>query len=292
MKSKWIYAATVFVFGTTGIFIAWIPLPSGEIAFWRAAISFVILTGVVCAGRRVGEVRKIRGRLRYLVCSGAALGLNWILLFEAFRYTSVAIGTLCNYFAPTLIVVFSVILFREKLNKRQVVCFLGSTAGVILCIGITGISGGGKMALGAACGVGAAVLYAVVVLLNRYLEDVDGLVRTWLQFAAAAVVIFPYVCFNAGFGIAGVRGKGLFGLLLVCVVHTGITYCFYFTSIVHLKGQEAAILSYIDPAVAVLASYFLMGEPMTVLQFVGGVLIIGFAILNEKNSVDKIYKME
>ena len=281
MKSKWIYAATVFVFGTTGIFIAWIPLSSGEIAFWRAAVSFLILTGVVVLGKRVGEAKKVRGRLRYLVFSGAALGLNWILLFEAFRYTSVAIGTLCNYFAPTLIVVFSVVLFREKLNRRQVVCFLGSTAGVILCIGITGTTGGSGTLFGALCGVGAAVLYAVVVLLNRYLKDIDGLVRTWLQFAAAATVIFPYVLFTSGFGIAGIRGKGLIGLLLVCTVHTGINYCFYFTSIVRLKGQEAAILSYIDPVVAVCASFFLMGEPMTFLQFAGGALILGFAIFNE-----------
>lgn len=281
-KSKWIFASTVFMFGTTGIFIAWIPLSSGEIAFWRAAISFVILTGVVCAGKKVGQAKKVRGRYRYLLFSGAALGLNWILLFEAFRYTSVAIGTLCNYFAPTLIVVFSVLLFREKLNKRQVICFLGSTAGVVLCIGFTGASGGGKTAIGALCGVGAAVLYAVVVLLNRYLEDIDGLVRTWLQFAAAAAVVFPYVLFTSGFGIAGIHGKGLFALLLVCIVHTGITYCFYFTSIVHLKGQEAAILSYIDPAVAVMASFFIMGEPMNLLQFAGGVLILGFAVFNER----------
>jgi drug/metabolite transporter (DMT)-like permease len=55
----------------------------------------------------------------------------------------------------------------------------------------------------------------------------------------------------------------------------------YFSSLQHVPGQEAAVLSYIDPLVAVLISVTLLGESMTVLQLIGGTLILGFTLLNE-----------
>lgn len=63
--------------------------------------------------------------------------------------------------------------------------------------------------------------------------------------------------------------------------HTGITYCMYFSSLKELRGQEAAILSYIDPMVAVLISVLVLGESITGFQIIGGMLIIGFAVWNE-----------
>ena len=70
-------------------------------------------------------------------------------------------------------------------------------------------------------------------------------------------------------------------LLVVGLVHTGITYCLYFSSLKELPGQETAILSYIDPLVAVLVSVLLLHEPMTMPQLIGGALILGFTVWNE-----------
>ena len=62
-----------------------------------------------------------------------------------------------------------------------------------------------------------------------------------------------------------------------------IKYCMYFSSLKELPGQEAAILSYIDPLVAVVVSVVFLGERITPLQIVGGILILGFAVLNEES---------
>ena len=69
--------------------------------------------------------------------------------------------------------------------------------------------------------------------------------------------------------------------LVVGLIHTGVTYCMYFSSLKELPGQKAAILSYIDPLVAVLISVTILGESMGLWQAVGGVLILGFTLLNE-----------
>ena len=56
----------------------------------------------------------------------------------------------------------------------------------------------------------------------------------------------------------------------------------YFSALKELKGQEAAILSYIDPLVAVFMSVFILGESIKWLQLLGGALILGFTLWNEK----------
>lgn len=78
-------------------------------------------------------------------------------------------------------------------------------------------------------------------------------------------------------------GKQILCFLMstVGLLHTGITYCLYFSALKELPGQKAAILSYIDPLVAVVISVTVLREKMTVWQAVGGLLILGFTLWNE-----------
>ncbi len=267
------------VFGTISIFVKGIDLPASEIALYRAAIACVVLLGYLAVTRRLGQLRTLRRVLPLLFASGAAMGFNWIFLFTAYRYTTVALSTLAYYFSPTLVVLGSLALFREKLTLRQILCFAGSTAGLVL---IVGVRGGGSRALpGLAFGLLAAVLYAAVVLCNKRTGDVDGAVRTWVQLAAAALVITPYVATTGGFHLAALDAVGWANLLVIGAGFTGVLYALYFTAVSRLPGQQAAVLSYIDPAVSVLVSVFWLHEPITALQVLGGVLILAFALANE-----------
>lgn len=109
-----------------------------------------------------------------------------------------------------------------------------------------------------------------------------GIQRTILQMLAAVVTLLPYVALSSGFNLNLMDGTGWACLLTVGLFHTGITYCLYFSALKDLTGQEAAILSYIDPLVAVIISVLLLGEPMTLMQLIGGALILGFTLWNEK----------
>ncbi|MBR3998457.1 MAG: EamA family transporter, partial [Clostridia bacterium] len=81
--------------------------------------------------------------------------------------------------------------------------------------------------------------------------------------------------------IGTLGGIGWVNLLIVGLIHTGVTYCMYFSSLKELPGQKAAILSYIDPLVAVLISVTVLGETMTIWQGIGGIMILGFTLWNE-----------
>lgn len=268
------------VFGTIAIFVRNIPLPSAELAVCRAMIAAVTLLVWQLATGTFVRFQDIKKELPLLFLSGAAMGINWILFFQAYRYTSVALATLSYYFAPSLVTIASVFLFKERLTGRQILCFVMSTLGLILVIGVSGAGGAGDVT-GVLFGLGAAVFYAMVVLCNKGIRNVTGINRTFLQFLASIAVLLPYVLLTGGFHLTELSGGGLASLLVVGVGYTGIAYTLYFSSLRYLKGQEAAILSYIDPLVAVFVSVAVLAEPMTGQEAAGGAMILGFTVLNE-----------
>lgn len=269
------------IFGTLAPFVRNIALSSGELALYRAVLAAVMI-GIffLITGQKI-SLKSLGRDLPLLLFSGAAMGINWILLFEAYKYTTVAISTLSYYFAPVIVTVLCPFLFKEKLSKKQILCFLMSTLGLSLVIGITNLGSGGNDALGVAFGLGAAVLYATVILLNKFIKGITGIHRTFLQFLAAIAVLTPYVLFTGGIRLNVLDGIGWLFLLIVGLIHTGLSYCLYFSSLKELPGQEAAILSYIDPLVAVIIGVLVLGEGLSWQQLIGGGLILGFTLWNE-----------
>lgn len=269
------------VFGTLGPFVRNIAVSSGELALYRAVMAAVLLAGYLSLSKQSLNLKALKRELPLLLFSGMAMGINWILLFEAYKYTTVSVATLSYYFAPVLVTLACPILFREKMGPKQWICFAMSTLGIVLITGIGDLSGGSNHMKGILFGLGAAVFYATVILLNKFIKGVAGIQRTFLQFLAAILILIPYVAFSGGMTLRQLDALGWVCLLIVGLVHTGITYCLYFSALKELPGQEAAILSYIDPLVAVLVSVFVLGEQMTAVQLIGGALILGFTLWNE-----------
>lgn len=274
-------AASMAIFGTLAPFVRNISVSSGELAFYRAILAATLIGFFLLLTKQSLPLKSLGKELILLLFSGMAMGINWILLFEAYKYTTVAISTLSYYFAPVIVTAVCPFLFKEKLTKKQIVCFVMSTLGLSLIIGITDLGRGGNDIVGIAFGLGAAVFYATVILLNKFIKGVAGIQRTFLQFLSAIAILFPYVLFTGGSSLSTMNSQGWVCLLVVGLVHTGITYCLYFTALKDLPGQEAAILSYIDPLVAVVIGILLLGEPLSWQQLVGGVLILGFTLWNE-----------
>ena len=274
-------AVSMTVFGTIGLFVRNIPVSSAELALYRAVLAAAMLGAYFLVTKQQIGFKQIGKELTLLLLSGGAMGFNWILLFEAYKYTTVSVATLSYYFAPVIVTAVCPVLFREKMGAKQWICFIMSTLGIVLITGIGDLSGSSSHMTGIAFGLGAAVLYATVILLNKFIRGVAGIQRTFLQFLAAIAVLVPYVLCTGGIHLQQMTMTGWINLLIVGLFHTGVTYCLYFSALKELPGQEAAILSYIDPLVAVLLSVFVLGESMTALQMVGGALILGFTLWNE-----------
>ncbi len=280
LNARTMLIISMMIFGTIGLFVRNINLPSGEIALYRAVLAAILIGGFLLVTKQKIPFKQIKKEIPILILSGVAMGFNWILLFEAYKYTTISVATLSYYFAPVIVTVACPILFKEKMSLKQWICFIMSTVGIVLITGIGDTSQGADNIKGILFGLGAATLYATVVLLNKFTKTVDGIHRTFMQFLSAIAVLVPYVLLTDGVNLHRLDSKGWIFLLVVGLVHTGITYCLYFSSLKELPGQKAAILSYIDPLVAVIISVVL-GEKMTIMQIIGGILILGFALWNE-----------
>ena len=295
-KSRLQLIISMAIFGTLAIFVRNISVSSGELALYRAILAAILIGSyLLITSKKVnspGSNKTQNKDLLFGICtkkelflllfSGMAMGFNWILLFEAYKYTSVSAATLSYYFAPIIVTVVCPFLFHEKLTTKQILCFIMSTLGVFLITGIPDFQNMGRDTIGILFGLSAAVFYATVILLNKFIKNVAGIHRTFLQFLAAVVTLIPYVACTGGFHLNTLDSKGWINLLIVGLIHTGITYCLYFSSLKELPGQEAAILSYVDPLMAVVISVTILGESISLPQIIGGILILGFAIWNEK----------
>ena len=287
LSARMMLVISMTVFGTIGLFVRNINLPSGEIALYRAVLAALLIGIFLLITKQKIPFTKIKKEFPLLILSGVAMGFNWILLFEAYKYTTVSVATLSYYFAPVIVTIACPILFKEKMGLKQWLCFVMSTVGIVLITGIGDLSQGSSHIKGILFGLGAASLYATVILLNKFIKNVDGIHRTFLQFLSAIVVLVPYVLLTDGVNIHKLDSKGWIFLLAVGLIHTGVTYCLYFSSLKELPGQKAAILSYIDPLVAVLVSVVVLKETMTVMQVIGGLLILGFTLWNEISPKEK-----
>lgn len=287
---------SMLVFGTIAVFVKNIKLSSGkdlssqELALYRAVLASVLIALFLIITKQKFEFSKIKKEVPLLLISGIAMGINWIFLFQAYKYTTVSVATLSYYFAPVIVTIACPILFKEKLTKKQIICFIFSTVGLALITGIGDLSQGKNHLIGILFGLGAACFYATVIIMNKYIKNVAGVQRTFLQFLAAIIILLPYVLLTSKINIMSLTKVSWINLLIVGLVHTGITYCLYFTALKDLPGQKAAILSYIDPLVAVLMSVFVLSEEITFVQIIGGILILGFTLYNEINLAEVVKK--
>lgn len=280
MNPRLMMITSMAIFGTLGLFVRNISVFSGELALYRAILATLLIAVSLVVTKQKIPFANIKKEIPLLLASGIAMGINWILLFEAYKYTTVSVATLSYYFAPVIVTIVCPILFKEKLTNKQIICFVMSTLGLVMITGI-GDVGGESDFIGILFGLGAAVFYATVILLNKFIKNVEGIHRTFLQFISSIIILIPYVMITSGVTLTSLDGIGWINLFIIGLVHTGITYCMYFSSLKELPGQKAAILSYIDPLVAVFVSVTILGESMTLWQVIGGILILGFTLWNE-----------
>lgn len=273
----------MLIFGSIGLFRRYIPLSSAWMACVRGIIGTVFLLVVVTFSKKHVDKKAVKKNFLPLLISGAAIGVNWILLFEAYRYTTVAIATLCYYMAPVIVILLAPALLKEKMTVKKSVCAAVAVFGMLLVSGIFGggatTGGSGK---GMVFGLGAAAFYATAMLINKFIKDISAYDKTIMQLGIAAAVVLPYSLITIGvqeFTVLTVPQILL--LLAVGIIHTGIAYWLYFGSMDDLSGQTIAVYSYIDPAFAVVLSVVVLREETGVLGIVGAVLILGSTLLSE-----------
>lgn len=289
-RAKLMLITSMVIYGTIGLFRRYIPLGSATLAMTRGVIGvLVFLVADLILKRKISAV-DIKRNLLPLILSGVFLGGNWILLFEAYNHTTVAVATMCYYMAPTFVILLSPLLFKERLTLRKWVCVSVALVGMMLITGVFSPSGEGASLKGVLFGLGAALMYTTVVLLNKIMKDISAFDKTVIQLGVSAVVLLPYVLLTEKTDTALLTPFVVAMVLVVGVLHTGIAYGLYFASIKRLPVQTVALFSYIDPVLAVVISGVFLSESIGVLEWVGIACILGATCvceLPQKNRLER-----
>ena len=277
------FAASMLIFGTIGLLRRFIDLPSGVIACFRGLLGCVLLLLLQRLRGKRPDGASIRRHLLPLLISGGMIGFNWMLLFEAYRYTSIAVATLCYYTAPVMLILASPFVFHERLTARQLICVALAACGMVL---VSGVLDGGALPdgtlTGIALAIGSAVLYAAITAVNRKsLSRMDAYDKTIVQLGASGVVMVPYLALTGGFSGLHLTALSAGLMLLVALTHTAIPYAMYFGAMVRLPTQTVALMSYLDPITALILSALVLHEPLSPAGLAGAVLVLGSTILSE-----------
>lgn len=274
----WKYIAGLLIFGTNGIVASHIDLSSYEIVYLRSGIGGVALAGIFLMTRQKCRALRYKKELLFLVLAGAAMGFNWLFLYEGYRQIGVGTATLMCYCGPVIVMALGPVLFQEKLTARKCIGFLAVFAG-ILCINGQAFQEG-KTLWGLFCGAMAGVTYAVLVIFNKKAEHITGLENSMFQTFCSFLVVAVFMMHQQGLTVAVSQGDWL-PVLLLGLVNTGGGCYLYFSAISRLPVQTVAICGYLEPLAAVLLSAMLLGEGMGALQIAGTVLILGGAMFAE-----------
>jgi RarD protein len=271
----------MITWGSIGIFVRHIDLPSMEIAFLRAIIAGVILGIAGLWFRGENSKESISSNKWVLVFSGIALGLNWVLLFQAYRFTTISNATLSYYMAPVIVVLLAPVFLKEKLTPAKFTAVVGAMVGLFIILNYQPQLSDATFnhGVGIAYGLMAAAFYASVILLNKQLKNISGFDTTLVQITVAALVLLPFIIYRSALHI---QTADWLWILILGLVHTGVAYLLYFSGIKEVKAQNVAVLSYLDPIAAIIFGTLFLQEPLTIYAIIGGLLILGSTFLGSK----------
>lgn len=281
MNGKLKIITAMLIFGSIGAFVKNIKLSSSEIALLRGVIGSLFLICATLFVKKKPSFKSIKENSVLLILSGSAIGFNWILLFQAYKYTTISNATLSYYFAPIFVIILAPFVLHEKLTPVKVGSIITAMIGLFLVIGVSGVSSSDNNIIGILYGLSAAVLYASVILMNKFIKNLAGFETTLVQLIVSALVLSPYVLIKEPMNFSGININSMINIIILGIVHTGIAYFLYFTSVQELDGQTIAVLSYIDPISAVIIAAIFLGENMSIIQMIGGALILCSAFLSE-----------
>lgn len=274
----------MLLFGTIGIFVRTISMPSSIIALVRGIIGSIFLLLVVFARRTGIDMSAVKRNWWKLLLSGGCIGVNWILLFEAYRFTTVATATLCYYLQPVIVVLGSALVLKEKLSIRKLLCVLVAILGMIPVSGVLESMPTAGEVTGILLATGAALLYGINILTNKTMQGLSPFDMTIFCMITATLTLLPYTLLTEDWSAIVWEPQSLLLLLVVGIIHTGVAYALYYSALEKMKAQEVAIYGYIDPICAILLSALLLSEPLTVGIVIGAVMILGATYISERKS--------
>jgi drug/metabolite transporter (DMT)-like permease len=216
-----------------------------------------------------------RGAVRGLVYGLVFYAVQALLLFSSVNRIDPGLAILLFYVFPALLVLPAVALGRDRFSWRRVAAIPVALAGVGLVLVGPGV--GAVDALGATLALLGAVAYVAFVLAGDYLAvGTDPLVLAALMGTGAIPTFVVYGLLTDGLSLS-FEARGWIWIVAVAFVSL-IAFTAFFAGLERVGPSLTGLLSTSEPVATTVASAAIFGDRLTLVQGIGGALVIGAVV--------------
>lgn len=269
----------MLIWGSISVISRYIDLSPLLLALFRALIALPVLIGLIFS-KKIKAKFTLNQALPYIV-TGVLLGIGWATFFYGVKNASISSAVLIYNLGPIYVMIAAPIVLKEKLTLPKALAIIISFIGLFFVVSGKSLEKGESLGL-LSSGI-SGLCYALIVLINRKTKHkIDNNLSTLIQVLAAAIILLPITFLTEGFSsVQGLDAKTIILVLLLGVVHTGIAYNLYFSVYKKLKSIEIVSFCFLEPIFGIILSIMFLAERITLMQLLGGVLILGSTFLGE-----------
>lgn len=242
----------------------------------RLTLAFLLLViGLYVYDRRLLHIP--RSEIPYFAKMGiAGMAMVQFAYYYTIDLTNVATAVFLQYLAPVFIAIYAVVWEKEKLGRyRGFAVFFAALGGFCIVLdsgGVMGIS-----MLGLVSGLAAALALAFnTIYIRRAVREYHPLTVVTYSFGFGALfwLVIPW-----GWELTALNSTHWLMFLYIVVFSTIIPFLLFFTGIRFLSATNVGVTACLEPVIAAVTAYAVLGEIMGSLQIVGGFLVIVAVII-------------
>lgn len=265
-------AVAMLLSGSIGVFVIKSGQSPGNVVFFRCATAFALLIPY-CVLSGVFKKQHLNFKsLLTILLSGVLMITNWVLLFKAFALTSMSWATIVYHINPFLVIIGGAVFLRQPISREGVLWTCVAFVGLLLVSNVLSDTQGVARSelMGLILVLVASSMYAGTILLTKKLANVPPTLIVCLQTGIGTVLLAPFLDTNH----LPVNTSQWADVITLGVVHTFILYWLVFSAYQKLDVTTIAVMSFIYPVSAAVLDYLVFGHVFTVMQVVGGVIIL------------------
>lgn len=246
------------LWGTLGAFVLWSELSAVEVAFYRCLIGAFFIGGWLIKSKEKIDLSK---QTFITAMAGVFLILNWLFLFKSFQISTITIGNISYYLQPIILIILSIFIYQEKVSFKKWMLILLALSGVILTIDLHNLISP-HILLGVCFALLAALLYSFLTLVMKQV-NLSYIKVIFIQLLTGTIILFPFAHFRL------LSITTLMCLIIIGVIHTLFAYFLYYSAIKKTSFTQIAILSYLDPIVAIITDVIFFHRQLNFSQSLG-----------------------
>lgn len=264
--------------GTIGYFVVNSAQPIGNVIFFRCLVGSISLGLYGLANGIFRDLQISLGIAALIFLGGAALVINWYLLFQSFSYVPISVATAVYHIQPFFLVIAGVLLFKDR-PKLSAYGWMGiAFLGLLLVVKVNpfALRLEPQALIGGGFAITAGALYTVATLIAKKTATIPPAFVAFVQVSMGIVIAIPLADFSA----LPKENRPWIDLLALGVVHTGLLYILLYASFRRLPTSMIAILLFIYPVITIVVDRIMFSISLGLPQMlgIGLILLAGVAV--------------